>query len=192
MSGPQREPDREAERRRQEEERARRVQEQTRPREIELIFADGEQPIPAADLGRFISLFNACYHCATFENGTIDIDATSKPRRLTRPYSRAIAPGISFENFYLLELPIGRQPLLLNSISKQSPLTMKMFGLAVFLSTAVVISGGDISVGPTQVSVRLPPLATTIDNLRKALSKAAGEPMANHPLVIDNTMMPPP
>ncbi len=66
---------------------------------------------------------------------------------------------------------LTKDSLLIEKISKNSPLEITLCGISIALSVAVVISGGSIEISDKGIKCKLPPLGVGISKLKKALNE---------------------
>ncbi|MFJ5359376.1 MULTISPECIES: hypothetical protein [Pectobacterium] len=134
--------------------------------DIEIVIDTDGSPIDVEELTDFLYHFRAVYSVAIKE-------MEKKNYSIESDFQRSIRDGINdldwreISNYAHAEL--GDNKLGIININRRNPLIIVFSGIAVALTTAVIISGGTLKMGP--LSAKLPPLGKGIKELRTAFGR---------------------
>ena len=137
--------------------------------ESEIDTASG--PISVMELSYFLYHFRVAYVAALHvrdERGIKEISSEEEADMFANEVAEYLSKIDTFQirNFALLQL-IDNEDLTFLNINRRNPLDIVFGGVAIALTAAVILSGGDFKLGP--LHVKLPPLGKGIAELRKAL-----------------------
>ncbi len=143
-------------------------------------FEESDAPLDSWEFAEFLYLFRAAYSRSLDIVGSNEKEVLDNAEKYHEVFSESFA--VEMPEKVITELfhtDRGGAELRLNSINKSSPLEIAFIAVVPALVLAVIVSGGKIDININRVGhikCTLPPLATTIENLRKACrSKPRGK-----------------